>query len=202
MNKIVKNALILTAITLVSGLLLGGVYEITKEPIQASKEKAKQEAYKSVMSDAEEFETDNSFDEKKAEKILEKNKINGCYLSEVAVGKDKSGKEIGYVITSTSKEGYGGEIQISVGVSMDGTVTGIEILSINETAGLGMQATEPAFRKQFENVKTDKFEVKKDNPKGNVDALSGATITTRAVTNAVNAGLSYFQDALGGSVNE
>ena len=134
MNKIVKNALILTAITLVSGLLLGGVYEITKEPIQASKEKAKQEAYKSVMSDAEEFETDNSFDEKKAEKILEKNKINGCYLSEVAVGKDKSGKEIGYVITSTSKEGYGGEIQISVGVSMDGTVTGIEILSINETA--------------------------------------------------------------------
>ena len=197
MNKIVKNALILTAITLVSGLLLGGVYEITKEPIQASKEKAKQEAYKSVMSDAEEFETDNSFDEKKAEKILEKNKINGCYLSEVAVG-----KEIGYVITSTSKEGYGGEIQISVGVSMDGTVTGIEILSINETAGLGMQATEPAFKKQFENVKTDKFEVKKDNPKGNVDALSGATITTRAVTNAVNAGLSYFQDALGGSVNE
>ena len=202
MNKIVKNALILTAITLVSGLLLGGVYEITKEPIQASKEKAKQEAYKSVMSDAEEFETDNSFDEKKAEKILEKNKINGCYLSEVAVGKDKSGKEIGYVITSTSKEGYGGEIQISVGVSMDGTVTGIEILSINETAGLGMQATEPAFKKQFENVKTDKFEVKKDNPKGNVDALSGATIKTRAVTNAVNAGLSYFQDALGGSVNE
>lgn len=202
MNKIVKNALILTAITLVSGLLLGGVYEITKEPIQASKEKAKQEAYKSVMSDAEEFEPDNSFDEKKAEKISEKNKINGCYLSEVAVGKDKSGKEIGYVITSTSKEGYGGEIQISVGVSMDGTVTGIEILSINETAGLGMQATEPAFKKQFENVKTDKFEVKKDNPKGNVDALSGATITTRAVTNAVNAGLSYFQDALGGSVNE
>ena len=202
MNKIVKNALILTAITLVSGLLLGGVYEITKEPIQASKEKAKQEAYKSVMSDAEEFEPDNSFDEKKAEKILEKNKINGCYLSEVAVGKDKSGKEIGYVITSTSKEGYGGEIQISVGVSMDGTVTGIEILSINETAGWGMQATEPAFKKQFENVKTDKFEVKKDNPKGNVDALSGATITTRAVTNAVNAGLSYFQDALGGSVNE
>ena len=202
MNKIVKNALILTAITLVSGLLLGGVYEITKEPIQASKEKAKQEAYKSVMSDAEKFEEDKIFDAKEADKILKENKIKGCYLSEVAVGKDKSGKEIGYVITSTSKEGYGGEIQISVGVSMDGTVTGIEILSINETAGLGMQATEPAFKKQFADVKTDKFVVKKDDPKGNVDALSGASITTRAVTNAVNAGLSYFQDALGGSVNE
>ena len=108
MNKIVKNALILTAITLVSGLLLGGVYEITKEPIQASKEKAKQEAYKSVMSDAEKFEEDKIFDAKEADKILKENKIKGCYLSEVAVGKDKSGKEIGYVITSTSKEGYGG----------------------------------------------------------------------------------------------
>ncbi|WP_461810445.1 RnfABCDGE type electron transport complex subunit G [Faecalimonas sp.] len=202
MKKIVKNALILTIITLVSGLLLGGVYEITKEPIHASKEKAKQEAYKSVMPTAKRFEKDQTFDMKKAEKILKDNKIQGCYLSEVAIGKDKEGKVIGYAITSTSKEGYGGEIQISVGISMDGTVTGMEILSINETAGLGMQAAEPTFKKQFKDVKTDRFVVKKDDPNGNVDALSGATITTRAVTNAMNAGLSYFQDVLGGSVNE
>lgn len=202
MNKIVKNALILTMITLVSGLLLGGVYEITKDPIHASKEKAKQEAYKSVLPTAKEFEADKTFDTKKAEKILKDNKIQGCYLSEVAIGKDKEGKVIGYAITSTSKEGYGGEIQISIGISTDGTVTGMEILSINETAGLGMQAAEPTFKKQFKDVKTDGFVVKKDDPNGNVDALSGATITTRAVTNAMNAGLSYFQDVLGGSENE
>ena len=65
-----------------------------------------------------------------------------------------------------------------------------------------MKAAEPAFKDQFRNVKTEKFEVKKDNPSGNVDALSGATITSRAVTSAVNAGLAYYQNVLGGSVNE
>ena len=64
MNKIVKNAAILTAITLVSGLLLGFVFEITKDPIAVSKEKTKQEAYKAVMNDAEEFEAYDKFDEK------------------------------------------------------------------------------------------------------------------------------------------
>ena len=176
------------------------VYEITKEPIAASQEKARQEAYKAVLTDADSFVDYADFDEKEAAKAVKE--ISGCTVSGVVEAKDKSGKEIGYVVTTTSKEGYGGDIQISVGISMDGTVTGIEILSINETAGLGMQATEPAFKKQFADVKTDKFVVKKDDPKGNVDAFSGATITTRAVTNAVNAGLAYFQDALGGSVNE
>lgn len=115
---------------------------------------------------------------------------------------DANGKTLGYVVTTVSKEGYGGEIEISVGILSDGTVNGIEILSINETAGLGMKAAEPAFKDQFRNVKTEKFEVKKDNPSGNVDALSGATITSRAVTSAVNAGLAYYQNVLGGSVNE
>lgn len=56
MNKILKNTLILTAITLVSGLLLGIVYEITKDPIAASQEKAKQEAYQQVIAEADSFE--------------------------------------------------------------------------------------------------------------------------------------------------
>lgn len=202
MNKIVKNALILTAITLVSGLLLGFVYEITKEPIKVSQEKAKQEAYKAVMKDAAEFETYAEFDEKEAEEALKTAGVSGCYVSEAAIAKDGSGEDMGYVVTTASKEGYGGEIKISVGILNDGTVTGIEILSISETAGLGMNAQEPAFKNQFKDVQTEKFEVKKDNPAGNVDAISGATITSRAVTNAVNAGLGYYQNVLGGSVNE
>ena len=56
MNKIVKDALILFAITLVAGVLLGFVYDITKDPIAAQNEKAKQEAYKEVMADADSFE--------------------------------------------------------------------------------------------------------------------------------------------------
>lgn len=201
-NQIVKNAAILTAITLVSGLLLGLVYEITKEPIQASQEKAKQEAYQQVLPKAKAFQEMKDFDEKKAEESLKTAEISGCYVKEAAEAFDGEGETLGYVVTTVSKEGYGGEIEISVGILEDGTVSGIEILSISETAGLGMNAAEPAFKNQFSDVKTDKFVVKKDDPNGNVDALSGATITSRAVTDAVNAGLAYYQNVLGGSGNE
>lgn len=202
MGKMMKNALVLTVITLVSGTLLGAVYEITKEPIRASKESAKQEAYRAVMADAAEFETYGAFDADEAAEALEKAGIKGCEIRGAAAAKAADGSEIGYVITSASKEGYGGEIEISVGILNDGTVTGIEILAINETAGLGMNAKTPEFKSQFSGVKTEKFRVKKDNPGGNIDALSGATITSRAVTGAVNAGLGYFQNVLGGSVDE
>ena len=202
MNKIVKNAAILTAITLVSGMLLGLVYEVTKEPIRLSQESAKQEAYKKVLPEAAEFQDEESFDEAKAEEALQSAGVSGCYVKGSATALDNNGEQVGYVVTTASKEGYGGEIELSVGILSDGTVSGIEILSISETAGLGMNATEPTFKKQFSNVQTEKFVVKKDDPSGNVVALSGATITSRAVTSAVNAGLAYYQNVLGGSVNE
>ena len=108
-------------------------------------------------------------------------------------------------IGHTSKEGYGGEIKVSVGITLDGTVSGIELLSIREPAGLGMNAQEPEFKEQFQDVNTDHFEVVKGDggKEGKIDALSGATITTDAVTNAVNAAVAYYQGAMeGGSVNE
>ena len=118
---------------------------------------------------------------------------------------DSGENAIGSVVTATSKEGYGGEIKVSVGISLDGTVTGIELLSISETAGLGMNAQEPEFKEQFQDVNTDHFEVVKGDGgiEGKIDALSGATITTDAVTNAVNAAVAYYHGAMeGGSVNE
>ena len=85
----------------------------------------------------------------------------------------------------------------------DGTINGISILSISETAGLGMRATEPKFYNQYAEKNTDRFYVSKDGGEGEpIDALSGATITSRAVTGAVNTALGYYQTALGGSGNE
>lgn len=202
MGKIWKNTAILTAITLVAGLLLGAVYEITKEPIRASQERAKQKAYRMVLDSAETFEECEIVGDTKAEKGLRDFAVQGCDISGAAIAKNGAGEEIGYVVTVVSKEGYGGEIEISVGILNDGTVSGIEILSISETAGLGMNAQTPEFRNQFRDVQTEQFELKKDNPSGNIEAISGATITSRAVTNAVNAGLAYFQSVLGGGVDE
>lgn len=117
----------------------------------------------------------------------------------------KQGSEtIGYVVTVTDKEGYGGNIQISVGILNDGTVNGISILDISETAGLGMRAKEPEFYEQYAGRQAASFEVTKNGESGDnmIDALSGATITSKAVTGGVNAALSYYQNVLGGSVNE
>ena len=106
--------------------------------------------------------------------------------------------DTGYVITTTDKDGYGGDIQVSVGIQSDGTVTGVSFLSLSETAGLGMKAKEPSFYEQYVGKNPTKFAVSKDGGDGEqIDALSGATITSRAVTGAVNAALGYYQNAFG-----
>lgn len=191
MNKIIRNTMILTIITLIAGLGLGLVYEITKEPIAQAQDKAKKEAWQQVFPDADldAFEPVD-VDTKVAEEVVSSLGVKATVDEVCKVGED------GYVITTTDKEGYGGDIQITVGITADGTVSGISILSINETAGLGMRATEPAFYEQYQGKQAEKFVVSKDGGDGEpIDALSGATITSRAVTGAVNAALGYYQNA-------
>lgn len=193
MNKIIKNTIILTVITLVSGLLLGLAYEVTKAPIAHSQENAKKEAWQAVFPDAdldafEEADVDTDV----ADQVIADLGVEAT-IDEVCT---VDGGETGYVITATDSEGYGGDIQVVVGITADGTVSGISFLSISETAGLGMNAQNESFYGQYVGVQTDKFYVSKDGGEGEpIDAISGATITTRAVTGAVNAALGYFQNA-------
>ncbi len=202
MKNIIKNTLILTAITLVAGILLGLVYEITKEPIALAKEAAKKEAYQQVMADADAFDG-IEFVEEAIKQVADTVESSGCTINEVVEAK-ANGEIIGYVITTTSSEGYGGEIQISVGMLKDGTVNGVAILSIGETAGLGMKATEEEFYGQYAGKKVDFFSVTKAGTSvdNEIDALSGATITSNAMTKAVNSAVVYYKHALGGSANE
>ena len=185
MKNIIKNAMILTVITLVSGLLLGFVYDITKEPIAKAKEQAKNEAYQTVMQEADTFEA----------LTVEEGKVTveGCVVDEVVAA--KAGSELkGYVITTTTNAGYGGNIQVSVGIAADGTVKGIEMLSIAETAGLGMNADSDDFKSQFVG-KSGEIGLNKNNPADNeIQALTGATITSKAVTDAVNIALELFEE--------
>ena len=196
MSKIIKNALALTAITVVIGLLLGVVYEVTKEPISQQQLKAKQEACVEVFPDADSFEamdiTGNTEDFRAA---LDEAGYTAQTVDEVYEALDASGETAGYVITVTSAEGYGGDIQFSMGVALDGTTLGISFLSISETAGLGMNADTDSFKDQFKDQNVPEFSYSKTGAtqEGEIDALSGATITTNAVTNGVNAGLCVFQ---------
>jgi electron transport complex protein RnfG len=203
-KSMIKDALILFAITLVAGLLLGIVYNVTKEPIAQQKEKAKTEASKNVFAAAESFENYDEFNADTAAQALSSAGLSGMDIDEVSCAFDGSGSLLGYVITVTDHNGYGGDIQFSMGVTLDGTLNGISLLSISETAGLGMKAGD-VLVPQFADKKAEQFTYTKTGSTADseIDAISGATITTTAVVNGVNAGLEYFRSVLnGGGANE
>ncbi|MDO5382394.1 MAG: RnfABCDGE type electron transport complex subunit G [Eubacteriales bacterium] len=205
MKKIIKDACILFAITLIAGILLGIVYDVTKTPIANQNEKAKQEAYKAVVTGADKFE---SFGGKYAEdKVAETTKAlldasSADYskdeITEVVVGKSGS-TVVGYVITVVAHDGYGGDIKFSVGISKDGEYLGTSILSINETAGLGMRAKQdPSFLNQFNGVNVDEYKVVTDGTGTSsdeaIDAIGGSTVTSKSITKGINAALVIYAD--------
>lgn len=204
MGKIIKDASVLFIITLVAGVLLGLVYQVTKEPIAAQNEKAKQEAYETVLSSASEFEViyseENADDVAYLSSLLEESTTDFSKddISEVVKGTN-NGETVGYVITVTAHDGYAGDIKFSVGLSSEGEYLGTSILSISETAGLGMRAkTDPSFLNQFKGATTTEFSLVTDGTGSEsgdaiVDAISGSTVTSKAMTKAINAALVVFE---------
>ena len=201
-NKIIKDALALTLITLVAGVALGGVYEITKDPIARQEAQAKAEAYEQVFTDAaafEEIEMDDTLIQTIRDQ-LDQEGYKAQSIEEVMRAEDQSGETLGYAFTVVTSEGDGGDIQFSMGVQNDGTLNGISILSIGETAGLGMNADTPAFKDQFVGKQVEKLQYTKNGATQDdeINAISGATVTTNAMTNGVNAGLCAFRVMEGG----
>lgn len=196
MKEIIKNSLILCMITLVSGVLLGAVYEVTKEPRAKQEEKTKQEAYKKVFEEADRFE-ELEYDEAALKDYLKDNGYpeNMVYIQDVVTAMDSAGADIGYVITVTDKEGYGGEITFTFGIRKDGTINGISFLTLEETAGVGMKADTAGFKNQFAGKNVDSFSYVKNGKQAEneIDAIGGATVTTNAVTNGVNAGILCYR---------
>lgn len=214
MNKIIKDTLILLVITLVSGVSLGVVYHVTAEPRAEQKEKTKKEAYQNVFQEAQSFGKPLELDENKLNayiaeadkntKSMDSDNANAeinATIDEVVEALNESGEMLGYVITVTDYEAYGGKIQFSVGIRKDGTVNGISFLSISETPGLGMKSDEEDFKNQFQNKKAAYFKYTKNGSTAEeaVDALSGATITSNAVTNGATAAVYCFDYLMGGA---
>lgn len=205
-STMLKEAGILFCITLIAGFLLGFVYELTKEPRRIQQEKAIQEACIAVFPDAEEQGIELQFedtgyvpDETLAAELAENSVKIGTVFAAY-----NNGTLYGYVVESVSTKGYGGSIVLYVGVGLDGTVNGVSITEISETAGLGMEAPN-VLTPQFAGKKVESFVYTKSGAaaENEVDVISGATITTRAVTNAANGGLKVALILLGGgAVNE
>ena len=165
----------LLLICLVSSALLGGVNMITKDRIAELAEQTINEA-KSELIVAAGYEDKD---------------LDGTAYS---VALDENGTVIGYIFT-TSANGYGGAVKLMTGVDTNGFVTGISILEINETPGLGMKARNESFLSQFKGAAGSLTVVKDSTAAPNtVQAITSATITTKAVTNAVNKALQMFEN--------
>lgn len=203
MKELLKNTFILLVITVLAGGILGFVYDNTKDIIARQEEETKKAAYKNVFSKADDFVQCELTIDENSRKAMDEMGFAEEDIVELIEAKDSAGNLMGYVFTIVSHEGYGGDIEFTMGVTREGVLNGISILSISETAGLGMEA-EKVLQPQFagriaETIVYTKTGAKEPNE---VDAISGATITTNAITNGVNLGLYYFNEVLGGAEHE
>lgn len=190
-SSILKDALILFLITVIAGALLGLVNQITLEPIAASELKAKEEAYQVVFADSSKFEENSEINDK-----LASSTFDGAEVTEILEAKGGDGNTMGYVMSLTAKEGYGGDITFTIGVTTEGTMTGLSVLTHSETAGLGANCTTESFQSQFVGLKGPEIAYSKEGASADneFDAISGATITSKALTKAVNAGLGFLSE--------
>lgn len=178
-NDVVKLGLILAIISLVASGTLAMVNNITSPKIAEQELAAKNQARQELLPEAKDFE-----------------QVDGDFSVDVIeVFKATNGSEtVGYIITTKTK-GYGGNFDVITGIKSDGTVSGVKLGTLNETPGLGAKATEPAFIDQFKSISTDAEAYVNKNSTGaagEIVAISGATITSNAVTSGVNSALALY----------
>lgn len=190
MSRIVKDTLKLVVITLIAGVLLSMVYSITKDTIEAAKAQELQDSYKEVFPGADNFET---ISYKCPPEIFE----DGVDLNSALYAKSADGEILGCVFSLTSHNGYGGDVVLSMGVSKDGEITGVKVTQMSETSGLGANC-QTDWINQYKGINADKVRFTKTGKSApdEIDAISGATITTKAVTSCVNTGLSIADELL------
>ena len=178
-----KNmALSLTLIALVSSALLGFVYEITKEPIALSNFNKKLNAIKQVVPEFSNNPNDEMF------------RLPTGEGDSLDIYPAKKGDVIvGYAVNTYTSKGFSGNISLMAGFKPDGTIINISVLEQKETPGLGTKMVEPQFKDQFNDKNPGEFdlEVKKDG--GQVDAITAATISSRAFCDAIQRAYNTLQ---------
>lgn len=181
MNNLVKYTIILLIVCAFSAFILSSTYSITKEKIRETQQKEELIKRKEIFKDAD------SFEEVKIE-------MNESINSVIKV--KKSEKIIGYILNVRS-QGFGGELELVVGINVDKKIEGIRINKHQETPGLGDNANKPEFYSQYNNLEATKVNTVKSNPtKNDIVAISGATITSKAITDGVNLALDFFNKEL------
>lgn len=195
MREIFKLSAILFLITAIAAVLLGFTNMVTKDKIAEQIEEANKAARIEVMADADDFEL---LDESRIIEIAKSlNFEDPEIISEVYAAK-QGNDIIGYTIKSLPS-GFGGELTILTGISLEGKITGMKVISHSETPGLGAKSTEPEFQDQYKEKPVDNpLVVVKTSPSqdNEIQAITGSTITSSAVTDGVNLSLEIFKELI------
>ncbi len=176
-KDILIPAVALLIICLVATTLLAGTNLITSEKIALNAVETEKASRMLVLPEGKSYGEVTTLD----------NGITYC------VGTDDSGEQVGYVFTAGAK-GYGGTVAVMVGLDNEGVITGIEILSHAETPGLGANAVKPEFKNRFMGKSGTLTVDKVSNDGQNIQAITAATITSKAVTAAVNSVTAAFEE--------
>ena len=174
----------LTAIALISALLLGFTHLQTAERIAANREARQRAALEVVLP---EFDNDPMDDRYELEAI-ERVRFHPATLE---------GAPAGLAVHSYTGRGYGGEIELMVGFSPDGVITGVAVLQHSETPGLGDGIVRDRFLRQFRNIDPDEFDLRASADTGDIDTITAATVSTRAVAEAIRHAVEAFEIAQG-----
>lgn len=217
-SSMMKDAVILCVITLVLGAVLAGVYTLTKGRIERAQATANNEACEAVIASGDAVK--NTVATGEAAKFLQTHDLSNQEVKEgeasgdllstyVDIQEIHPTKDGGYVYLADARKGYGGKISFALGIDKYGATTGISITSQSETAGLGAKCEDEDFEKRFVDLynisETDELYAKEapeeqvltDNEgrerhlKTQVQAITGATVTSRAITRAVKGILFY-----------
>lgn len=152
-----------------------------------------QEGFRKSFPEADSFEVMDFELIQDCNKELASSDFGDVGVDAAAAAKDRDGALMGWVVNAHSKDSYMGNVAVSVAFESGGTIRGLEFLVLEDTPGLGMRASEDVFKEQFEGKGGEALTVTDSGNPGDsqIDAISGATITSKAVTNAVNGAMYY-----------
>ena len=187
MNKTIKLGLILLAFTAIAAGILGFLNLQTEDIIAAVQIKANNEARQEVLPNGDDFKELGDSEFKEATK-------DTPMVEEIYEGLG-GGEVVGYTI-KTVISGYSGPVVVMTGIDMEGTIAGMKVVSNTETPGLGANASNEDFQDQYKEKSADgDIELVKNNPtEEQVEALTGATITSNAVTDSVNEAIKAYNN--------
>ncbi len=187
-SNFINMVITLFLVAAIAALALGGVYTLTKEPIAIAKQKKLEAAIKSVMPDFDTIVEAKFIDPEGKDSLT-------FYFA------NKNGEQIGAAIKTYTMEGFSGKIELMIGILDDGTINNTAVLAHKETPGLGdkMDIKKSDFPLQFKGKNPNDFNLKVTKDGGDVDAITAATISSRAFCDAVQRAHTTFEKEKGGN---